>query len=81
MAHSPRGWTGARTPSSIKRVRQTERRRAINQPRRSAAKTLVGKALTAVAANESAEDIEGLIPVQGAPGLYARDPGQRAAAA
>lgn len=46
MAHSSRGWTGARTPSSIKRVRQTTRRRAINQPRRTAAKTLVGKALT-----------------------------------
>ena len=47
MAHSPRGWTGARTPSAIKRVRQTERRRAINQPRRTAAKTLVGKAMLA----------------------------------
>jgi ribosomal protein S20 len=45
LAHSSRGWTGARTPSSIKRVRQTARRRAINQPRRSAAKTLVSKAL------------------------------------
>ena len=45
MAHSPRGWTGARTPSAIKRVRQTERRRAINQPRRSQAKTLISKAL------------------------------------
>jgi ribosomal protein S20 len=47
LAHSQRGWTGARTPSAIKRVRQTERRRAINQPRRTAAKTLIGKALTA----------------------------------
>ena len=46
MAHSSRGWTGARTPSAIKRVRQTARRRAINQPRRSAAKTLVLKAVT-----------------------------------
>lgn len=45
MAHSPRGWTGARTPQAIKRVRQIERRRAINQPRRSAAKTLVSKAI------------------------------------
>ena len=45
MAHSSRGWTGARTPSAIKRVRQTARRRAINQPRRSAAKTLVSKAV------------------------------------
>ena len=47
MAHSQRGWTGARTPSAIKRVRQTERRRAINQPRRTAAKTLIGKAMLA----------------------------------
>jgi ribosomal protein S20 len=45
LAHSSRGWTGARTPSAIKRVRQTARRHAVNQPRRSAAKTLVSKAL------------------------------------
>ena len=45
MAHSQRGWTGARTPSAIKRVRQTERRRAVNQPRRTAAKTLISKAM------------------------------------
>jgi small subunit ribosomal protein S20 len=52
LAHSQRGWTGARTPSAIKRVRQTERRRAINQPRRTAAKTLIGKAM--LAANDAA---------------------------
>lgn len=52
MAHSSRGWTGARTPSAIKRVRQTQRRRLVNQPRRTAAKTLIAKAL--VAANEAA---------------------------
>ena len=46
MAHSQRGWTGARTPSAIKRVRQTARKRAINQPRRAQAKTLVAKAMT-----------------------------------
>ena len=46
MAHSQRGWTGARTPSAIKRVRQTARKRIINQPRRAAAKTLVAKALS-----------------------------------
>jgi small subunit ribosomal protein S20 len=46
LAHSQRGWTGARTPSAIKRVRQTERRRVINQPRRTAAKTLITKAMT-----------------------------------
>ena len=45
MAHSPRGWTGTRTPSAQKRVRTAERRREINQPRKSAAKTLVAKAL------------------------------------
>ena len=45
MAKTPRGWTGARTPSAIKRVRQAERRRAINQPRRSAAKTFATNAV------------------------------------
>lgn len=54
MAHSQRGWTGARTPSALKRVRQGLRRRAINQPRRSAAKTLVAKAI-AGAGNGDAE--------------------------
>ena len=46
MAHSQRGWTGARTPSAVKRVRQTARKRVINQPRRAAAKTLVARAVT-----------------------------------
>jgi Meckel syndrome type 1 protein len=45
LAKTPRGWTGARTPSAIKRVRQAERRRAINQPRRSAAKTYATNAI------------------------------------
>ncbi len=45
VAHTPRGWTGTRTPSAQKRVRTAERRRDINQPRKSAAKTLVTKAL------------------------------------
>ena len=45
MARKPRGWTGARTPSALKRVRTAERRAEVNQPRRSAAKTLVAKAL------------------------------------
>jgi small subunit ribosomal protein S20 len=52
LAHSSRGWTGARTPSAIKRVRQTQRRRLVNQPRRTAAKTLIAKAL--IAANDAA---------------------------
>jgi small subunit ribosomal protein S20 len=58
LAHSPRGWTGARTPSAIKRVRQSERRRAINQPRRSAAKTLISKALTATTTDASPEEVQ-----------------------
>ena len=46
MAKTPRTWTGARTPSGLKRVRQSERRRAVLQPRRTAAKTLVAKAVS-----------------------------------
>ena len=46
VAHSPRGWTGTRTPSAIKRVRQAERRAEINRPRQTKAKTLVAKSLT-----------------------------------
>jgi ribosomal protein S20 len=52
LAKTPRTWTGARTPSGLKRVRQAERRRDILQPRRSAAKTFVAKALD-VATHES----------------------------
>ena len=50
MAKTPRTWTGARTPSGLKRVRQASRRHDVLGPRRSAAKTYVAKALT-VAAN------------------------------
>jgi ribosomal protein S20 len=46
LAKTPRTWTGARTPSGLKRVRQAERRRDILQPRRSAAKTFVAAALS-----------------------------------
>ncbi len=46
MAKTPRAWTGARTPSGLKRVRQAERRHAILQPRRTAAKTYVANALS-----------------------------------
>jgi ribosomal protein S20 len=45
VAKTPRTWTGARTPSGLKRVRQAQRRRDILSPRRSAAKTYVAKAL------------------------------------
>lgn len=58
MAHSPRGWTGARTPSAIKRVRQSERRRQINQPRRSAAKTLISKAMLSTTNGASPEELQ-----------------------
>ena len=47
MAHSSRSWTGARTPQALKRVRQSNRRNDILQPRRSAAKTQVKNALLA----------------------------------
>ncbi len=47
MAHSSRTWSGARTPQALKRVRQSARRNAILQPRRSAAKTQVKNALIA----------------------------------
>jgi RNA polymerase primary sigma factor len=45
VAKTPRTWTGARTPSGLKRVRASQRRHAILAPRRTAAKTLVKKAL------------------------------------
>ena len=45
MAKTPRKWTGARSPSGLKRVRSSARRHEILQPRRSAAKTLVKAAL------------------------------------
>jgi ribosomal protein S20 len=45
LARTPRTWTGARSPSGLKRVRQAQRRHEVLQPRRSAAKTLVAKAV------------------------------------
>ena len=57
MAKTPRTWTGARTPSGLKRVRQAQSRREVLQPRRSAAKTYVSKAL-AVAAAPGDSDID-----------------------
>jgi ribosomal protein S20 len=50
LAKTPRTWTGARTPSGLKRVRQAQSRREVLQPRRSAAKTYVSKALAVAAA-------------------------------
>ena len=51
MAKTPRTWTGARSPSGLKRVRQAERRHEILQPRRSAAKTFVTNALSVATAD------------------------------
>ena len=48
MARTPRKWQGARNPSGLKRVRQADRRREVLAPRRSAAKTLVAKAVRVV---------------------------------
>jgi ribosomal protein S20 len=45
LARTPRKWQGARNPSGLKRVRQAERRHEVLAPRRSAAKTLVAKAV------------------------------------
>lgn len=56
MAKTPRKWTGARTPSGLKRVRSAERRHAILGPRRTAAKTLVKAAL--IAATDPAAGID-----------------------
>lgn len=44
MARTARTWKGARTPSALKRVRQSLRRRAVNRRSRSEAKTLVQNA-------------------------------------
>lgn len=44
MARTARTWKGARTPSALKRVRQSLRRRAVNRSTRSEAKTLVQRA-------------------------------------
>jgi DNA-binding protein HU-beta len=49
LAKTPRTWSGARTPSGLKRVRQAQRRHEILGPRRTAAKTHVAKALTLAA--------------------------------
>jgi DNA-binding protein HU-beta len=49
LAKTPRTWTGARTPSGLKRVRQAQSRHEVLQPRRTAAKTYVAKALSAAA--------------------------------
>jgi len=44
VARTARTWKGARTPSALKRVRQSLRRRAVNRRTRSESKTLVQQA-------------------------------------
>ena len=61
MAHSSRTWTGARTPQAIKRVRQAASRRAVLQPRRTAAKTYIAKALTSAEAGDAEPTREALV--------------------
>lgn len=61
MARTPRTWTGARSPSGLKRVRQAQRRHEVLGPRRSAAKTYVAKALAVASApTEGADPIAAL---------------------
>lgn len=55
MARTPRTWTGARSPSGLKRVRSAERRHEVLGPRRATAKTLVRTALD-VASNPGTQD-------------------------
>jgi len=57
LARTPRKWQGARNPSGLKRVRQAERRHAILQPRRSAAKTLVAKAVSLATTQPESADV------------------------
>jgi ribosomal protein S20 len=57
LARTPRKWQGARNPSGLKRVRQAERRHAILQPRRSAAKTLTAKAVTVATVQPESADV------------------------
>jgi ribosomal protein S20 len=55
LAKTPRTWSGARTPSGLKRVRQAARRHEVLGPRRTAAKTYVAKALSTVGASTDPE--------------------------
>jgi small subunit ribosomal protein S20 len=59
LARTPRKWTGARSPSGLKRVRSSERRHEILGPRRAAAKTLVKSAVD-VATNGNGDAQESL---------------------
>jgi ribosomal protein S20 len=61
LARTPRKWTGARSPSGLKRVRTAERRHEILGPRRSAAKTLVKNALIAATAPTEGVDAQAVL--------------------
>jgi ribosomal protein S20 len=61
LAKTPRTWSGARSPSGLKRVRQATRRREVLAPRRSAAKTYVAKALTTAATADTEATTTALI--------------------
>jgi small subunit ribosomal protein S20 len=56
LARTPRKWQGARNPSGLKRVRQAERRHEVLAPRRSAAKTLVAKAVRVATVPSDGQD-------------------------
>jgi small subunit ribosomal protein S20 len=56
LAKTPRTWTGARSPSGLKRVRTAERRHAILAPRRAAAKTFVKTAVAVATAPTDGDD-------------------------
>ena len=60
MAKTPRKWTGARSPSGLKRVRASARRHAVLGPRRTAAKTLIRTALAAAANPTTGEAAQAL---------------------
>ena len=77
LAKTPRTWTGARTPSGLKRVRQAQSRHEVLQPRRSAAKTYVAKALTAAAQPADVDDRSRGRPGRGAQRARPRRQGRR----
>ncbi len=58
MARTARTWKGARTPSALKRVRQSLRRRAVNRRTRSETKTLVQQASEIALGRSSADGPE-----------------------
>ena len=55
MGKTPRKYKGARTPQSLKEVRASARRNAVQQPQRSAAKSLVANALEVIAGKKAGD--------------------------